>query len=442
MAGAYFPAIFLMSYLALGLFFIPEYFKWDANAIMGILSLPYICTIEKGRLSLRYIYPAICFLIFSVLLPVNTLFFLALLFAVLLLIENSFGKISPVLFFMLILVSPVFKNITRMFEFPVRLWLSDEVAGLLHFCGLQASAAGNIINLDKNEYAVDPACAGLNMLATSLLICLLVIAFYQHQSKKKLPFKCLAIVVVATAAVNVICNFFRILVLVLFKVMPDNFFHDATGLGCLLLYVIVPLLYGLPWVFKRFAKPDNKLSVRTSPSIQGNIRHIFFHLIFLILLFFVAGHLVKADSLYVTSTVPAISKAYTKSSLPGGIMKFQNRDALIYLKPNAFYAPEHDPMICWTGSGYQFKNIKTMRMAGVAVYTAMLTKNEDKLYASWWFDNGEIKTINQLQWRWLSAKGAKPFYLINVNSADPVKLRMLTDSLLRKNTIGKHEQSH
>jgi hypothetical protein len=83
-----------------------------------------------------------------------------------------------------------------------------------------------------------------------------------------------------------------------------------------------------------------------------------------------------------------------------------------------------------------------MRMAGVAVYTAMLTKNEDKLYASWWFDNGEIKTINQLQWRWLSAKGAKPFYLINVNSADPVKLRMLTDSLLRKNTIGKHEQSH
>jgi exosortase N len=406
--------------------FIPGYFNWDANAVMGVIAIPYVCSVQKNCFSFRYLLPATLAMIAALLLPVNTLFFLALLFSILLFTENIYGKVHPVLFFILILISPVFKNITRMGEFPVRLWLTSQVAGLLHLAGQPAVAAGNLIIINKAEYAVDPACAGLNMLAASLLVCLVLVTFYQRTTCRRLSFGGLTAMLLMTVLLNVIANFFRILLLVSFKVMPGNFYHDLIGIGCLIIYLMAPLLF----LLKPFIVLSGK-QVQSPPFTKPSLKKpLGLNYLLLGMLMCIAPRISKADHLLPGDRLNINITGYKQQILEGGIIKLAGNDALIYIKPSAFYAPEHDPMICWTGSGYIFNQIKTERFGGYTVYTALLTKQKDKIYAAWWFDNGPIKTVNQLYWRWLAVRGRKPFYLVNVNSSDPEKLQTLTLSLL------------
>lgn len=421
------PAIlFGLAYLVLALWFIPGYFMGDANVVMGALLIPYICTVDKSRRSLRYLLPALLAAVLALLLPVNTLFFVALLFAALLLIECTIGRVSDILLFLLLLISPVFGHITRMGEFPVRLWLSDKVAAVLAMGGQQASAAGNQIMLGNYEFSVDPACAGLNMLVMSVLVCLFVLAFYQRQSGKVLAFKWLALLCVVTVALNIGCNFFRILLLVMFKIMPGTFFHDAVGIGCLCLYVLLPLLLGIKPLLVRFGKV--KADVQNTKPWPA-MRYPFLHACLLAAVMVVAVRLVKSDSLVRGSSAISLP-GYHKTQLDGGILKFENKEALIYLKPTAFYAPEHDPMICWVGSGYVFKTIRMEKLNGHDMYTATLVKNHDRIYAAWWFDDGRLKTVNQFAWRWAAAKNQGQFYLVNVNASSPQKLEQKIGEML------------
>jgi exosortase N len=104
------------------------------------------------------------------------------------------------------------------------------------------------------------------------------------------------------------------------------------------------------------------------------------------------------------------------------VIKFEKAGALVYIKPSPFYCPEHDPMICWQGSGYVFSKIKKELIDGRQVYWGVLTKAKDKIYAAWWFDNGSMKSVNEFEWRWAAVKGAKLFYLVNVNAASEAAL--------------------
>jgi exosortase N len=238
------------------------------------------------------------------------------------------------------------------------------------------------------------------MLVLSVLIGLFVLSWYQKQMGKVLGFKWLTLLCTLTVALNVVCNFFRILLLVAFKIMSGTFLHDAVGIGCLLIYVLAPLFIGIKPLLARVGKVA--VTKPLSEQKQG-IRYPFLHIALLAAILFVAGHLVKADAL-VTSTNNIQLAGYQKKQLDGGIMKFENADALIYLKPTTFYAPEHNPMICWVGSGYAFKNIRRETIGGHGLYTATLVKNTDRIYAAWWFDNGRLKTVNQVAWRWAAAQ--------------------------------------
>lgn len=424
---------FGLAYLALALWFIPGYFKWDANLVMGLLLIPYLAKADSKRQSLRYLLPALLFTGLAIVLPVNTLFFTNLLFVVLLLVENSFGRLNNSVLFLMLLVSPVFGHFTRLGEFPVRLWLSEKVANVLSTVGVQASAAGNQIQMGNYEFSVDPACAGLNMLVMSVLIALFVLTYYQKQSGKTLGFKWLALLCTTTIVLNVVCNFFRIMLLVLFKIMPGTWLHDATGIACLLVYVLVPLLLGIKPLLARFGQTD---VAEKQPLQIPAVRYPSLHLILLGAMVFIATHLVKADSLVSTSSKIEIP-GYSKKALEGGILKFENKDALIYLKPTAFYAPEHDPMICWVGSGYTFKGIRRETVNGNDVYLATLVKNTDRIYAAWWFDNGKLKTVNQIAWRWAAAKNEGQFYLVNVNASSPQKLKEKIAELSTQNIFKK-----
>ncbi|OOQ58006.1 exosortase N [Mucilaginibacter pedocola] len=425
---------FVAVYAALALWCIPGYFQWDANLVMGLLLIPYMAKIDSGRYSLRYLLPALLATGLALLAPVNTLFFIALVLVFLLLIENCLGRINHSVLFLLMLVSPVFRHFTRLAEFPVRLWLSDKVAATLSTAGIQAAAAGNQIQMDKYEFSVDPACAGLNMLVMSVLIGLFVLTYYQKQSGKTLNFKWLTLLLSATLLLNVVCNFFRILLLVLFKLMPGTFMHDAVGIACLCVYVLMPLLFGIKPPVARFGKITME---ERKTAEHRSIRYLYLHVGLLTAMVFMATRLVKADRLVNTANHIQI-QGYHKTPLEGGILKFEDSDALIYLKPAAFYAPEHDPMICWVGSGYTFQNIRRESINGLDVYTATLVKNTDRIYSAWWFDNGHLKTVNQFAWRWAAAKGDNQFYLVNVSAASPQKLKQNIAALSAQNLFDNH----
>jgi hypothetical protein len=133
---------------------------------------------------------------------------------------------------------------------------------------------------------------------------------------------------------------------------------------------------------------------------------------------------------------PNISlKSYKKECLENGVIKFSNGQSLIYIKALNFYTPEHNPMICWTSSGYAFKCVNEEMIAGEKICTGILKKDQDTIYTAWWFDNGEMKTISQLAWRWRCLRNNDNFILINVCA--PSKAALLHD--VNSLSLQRHE---
>jgi exosortase N len=407
-----------------------NYYLLNANLVIGVILAPYIGSVDTGKFSFRYFVPSITFITLAVFIPVKTTVFLALLFSFLFFLENYIGKISSMLLLLLVLISPIFKYISQVVGFPIRLWLSDATAGIFRLAGADTLAFGNVIMMGGNEFAVDQACAGLNMLATSLIICLFVIAYYQKRTIKRFSLLHVITLLFVTTILNITCNLIRILILVQFKIPAESIYHDIMGLLCLLVYVILPLML---LIKISIAKYGRKFTAVTKGSEYPQApQHLWFHFLFLGAISLVAYNLKNMGQI-----APSINQinltGYKKDVLDNGVLKFENSNALVYIKSGTFYAPEHDPMVCWKGSGYIFKSIKKETIGSTEIYTGILEKEDDKIYSAWWFDNGKTKTISQFKWRWKAAKGEGDFYLVNANAKDASALRRVIINLLLNN---------
>lgn len=399
--------------------YLPEFLSWNLNLGLGLLLAPYIANPNPNKFTLRYLIPTLVLLVVTICVPVKTLFFITMIFAFLFLVENSIGKLSETLVPLILLSSPVFQYLVSPVDFPIRLWLTEKTTEFLHMMGISARAMGNVIEMGNYTFAVDPACAGLNMLAISLMICLFTYVHYGKTMEKKLSPWMLVALLLLTVGLNVFSNFFRILLLVLFKLMPGTFLHDFTGIVCLIVYVILPLLVGIRLLFQHFGK-DERLPSQKGDHFNRNftgVRFPWLHAMIFITLICVGANLVSADTFSANNSGIQI-KGFHKKEFDTGILKFTNKEALIYLKPAPFFVPGHDPKLCWTGSGYKFQQIKKEKMANVDVYTALLTKDSDRIYAAWWFDDGYMSTVDQMAWRWKGLTQSSRFYLINVNASD------------------------
>lgn len=421
------PVILCLCYALISFRLLSGYLIWDITLYIGMAIIPYVCHIESRSRSLRFLIPALLFTLLAIFIPAKSTLFFTLVFTILLLFENFMGKISLNFFFVLILLSPLFKFFSDTLSFPLRLWLSDTVAKTITLAGIPARAAGNIITIDGYDFYIDQACAGLNMLSISLLICLFILSYHQKKNKKSLSFYNLLAMLILTFLLNIVSNFFRIMMIVIFKIMPGTAMHDLVGMCTLIVYVILPLIAFSGHFVQRFGKIKlEKEDQATAHFLKYPVLHFMFFGIVIFL------------SIHSSENVPAAHnnskyialKGYQKTFLQNNVLKFENKEALIYMKPTSFYAPEHNPMICWTGSGYEFQLIKKEIINGTEIYTGTLVKGKDKIYASWWFDNGNLKTINQFQWRWNAARGDKEFYLVNVNASKSEDLKRITETLL------------
>ena len=403
--------LFLCVYLVVFLiflrqFFLPNYTVWATLAFSVYVIRPD----NSNKRSRKYMILASVFVIAAFFTGVKTFYFLAIGLSMLYAIESYIGSVGFLPFFLVGLLTPTLNYFNNIMGFPVRLKLSQWAGQILQLLGYKIKVTGNMLLLNGSEFSVDPACMGLKMMAVSLLAGIIIMAFYERQGNRQFSFWGAAVVLIVITVFNILANMIRILILVIFKILPENPMHDIIGVLTLAFYVIIPTWFFVKLVHR---KAGQSKTVANKPTKPGRLGYNFILIAIVLLTGFTRFNNVEP----LTDEIPDVTlQGYSKKLVKGDVLKFEKPGVLIYIKPlQKFYGSEHNPMICWVGSGYKFKMVTKKHIANKDVYTGILKKGNDKLYAAWWFDNGHYQTIQQGDWRWRSLKGEN-FYLVNVNA--------------------------
>jgi exosortase N len=418
-------------YLLILVFLLRDYFELNLVLFAGLAFSPYLFIVrDKNSMTNRYFLVALLIIGVSFFIKIKTVYFISLVFAILFLFESIAGKLNYLPVVVLILLCPIFTYISSFIGIPARLTLTELAGKILNAAHFDALVMGNIIQIKGEEFSVDPACMGLNMMSISFLLGMFIIAFYERKTGKKLTVFSTSLCLLLIFVLNVLSNLLRIIVLVIFKIAPDNFLHDITGIVCLLVYVVIPFIILTKLIYN--SRPEEKEDQTT---VLRKTKYRTIKNIALLSLIAFKSLQLKQDA-EKANLLPAVCHIdhYNKKIVNKHVLKFEKENFLVYVKPvNSFYGAEHTPMICWTGSGYEFKNIHKKIVNEKEIYIGILQKGKDILYTAWWFDNGTYKTIDQFDWRWRVMKGENEFSLINVNSSNEKDLLSELNNLLNKN---------
>jgi exosortase N len=406
--------IFPAGLIATGFFTLDAYLGWIIPTfITGLIAIA--ASARKGRTdSNRYGYAAMLFLLLCFLVPVKTFLFFSLAFSLFYWVERNYARLPFPAMAALVLASPVFEYGASAFSFPLRLQLTDWVTGIFSLFGEGVSSRGNVIVHEGFEFSVDPACMGLHMCSLSILLGILFIGLLQMKSKKIVPLLPLTGYIGFLFLCNLAANLLRIFLLVQFAIAPGTLMHEVIGLLCLLFYVCLPAVFTAKWILARWGKAkvcNPVLSTRNFPVI-------------LYILF--AGIVALAIKVQKADTFQPFAgrensevKGFTNTLFAPGILKLENEKTLVYVKfIRGFYDTEHNPTICWKGSGFEFREIKNENFNGHEVFTSLLQKGDQKLFTAWWYENGQSQTTSQWTWRKDLLSGSKPYAVVNVTAGN------------------------
>lgn len=324
----------------------------------------------------------------------------------------------------LLLLSPGLRYVSTLFTFPIRLQLSAWAGYCLRLAGLDVATQGNVLIRDGVEMAVDPACMGLQLTGVSVLVALFFLIGQEKAQQKRLPAGWAVLYSVSAFGLTVLCNLFRIALLVLFSAMPDTWAHELIGLICIGVYAWLPAWLLARWLVQRLGRAS------ATPPRQG-IRLAGWWLFPLALALWVFSKLTIPET-RTTTTNSLLKEAgfanedgrrYRRKKLAGGFVQLTRPGVLIYLKPQPdWFSLHHSPMACWQGSGYDLHRVSERTVNGHRAYVGELRRRGRTLYTAWWFTNGTVTTISQLKMRGHLLRGAAGFVLVNITVNDPSML--------------------
>lgn len=408
-----------------------DYIAWRSPGfLLGLISIPVVLSRNPlQKKSLRFYYAALACCVFAWILPAKTLLYASVVMAVCFLTDNILGKINMLPVLAMALMAPVCDYITNIFTFPIRLQLTSWAGTLLQLCGVVANVEGNTIFFQGNEFTVDAACMGLNMMITSMLCGIMILGFYQKKMGVDLSFFKVMVLMGCIALLNIIANLFRMILLVMFVILPEDPMHGLTGIICLAIYVILPLIWLCPSLVKRFGKVKTETAPReTVPGLQVIMAHV----CLAACVGLVAWKTMLPGINQVISANPPAVPGFKVTAMDNNVIKVENDTALIYVKViPGFYYSDHHPTICWRGSGFEFKHIKEEIIAGKAISTSILQKGKEQLYTAWWYDNGTKQTGSQLDWRWDAMIHRKQYAIVNVSTQNRQTLEREVTRLLQ-----------
>lgn len=440
-----------------GFLVIFSFFQWDNvqldfQMMLGLVLAPFIFRRggEAGH-SRRYFWLALLFFVALFFRRSGSLYFFALAFSILFVVEQYWAKLNMLPFFWCLIISPLFRQFSNIWTFPIRLEMSSLAARILSGMGFEAYAEGNIIQFEGTGFAVDPACMGLNLIITALLLGLVILAHFERRHKKQFGFVFICFALALVFLLTVLANFSRLLTLVLFRIFPDHPLHDVIGLLSLLVYVVVPLYFligkigkiALP-AFGRWSFAVGDTVVLAKEGKIGSIEGIagnsgtggWFGLlpVLLILCLVGTGRQFRAEWIQSDPDFESIRpEGFERSITDNGVLKLENEDLLIYIKaPAGAFQGSHDPRYCWSGSGYEMSKVQKDTISGLELYLAEMQKAEDLLFTAWWFDGGSVRTIREWEWRWHTLQNDTGFRLINVTANDIATLRSSVQKMLNQ----------
>ncbi|HEX3008223.1 MAG TPA: exosortase N, partial [Bacteroidales bacterium] len=240
----YFQVALIITYILLVAILLKDYFILDAIVISAVASIPYLLRIvssQKG--GFRYLWISLVLLAISFLTGVATFYFITIGVVLLFVCESITGKTNILPLFLLGLICPAFKYVNNIFGFSVRLWLSEIAGKIVSSIGYKIEVIGNTMVANNCEFSVDPACAGLKMMTVSLLAGLLLLAFFERKNTRSFDWHQVVLVMAVILLLNILANLFRIVMLVLFRILPENPAHDMVGIISLIIYVFVPAYF-------------------------------------------------------------------------------------------------------------------------------------------------------------------------------------------------------
>ena len=427
------PALLLLFGLAGGVFaFSPSYF-FNSNVLIGLCLFPFSLLITgPKRNNFFFVSLVVLFAALAVVYSVRIFYFFALALYVLWIIELFAGKLNPLVLFLIVFMSPFYIQVVTILGFPLRLMLSDCAGMLLNFVGVQAQVQGNMVILNGAVFSVDEACMGLNMLAVSMLMGVFVLAFRYRVSGATLGSYASLLFFIVAFALNMVTNLMRIIVLVYFRIPPENVMHELTGILCLIAYVVVPLHFFSAWLVRKYGMPKSDRVSQPEFSKRSIMLMVVLPLAVLFAGISIEGRRPASGSghasVYFDGAKPEL--------LNDGITKIATNDLLIYVKViPEFFTGEHTPLMCWKGSGYEFAGIEAATVASVNIYKGTLIKDGKTLHTAWWYSNGAIKTISQLDWRMRMLKGEAGFCLVNVTAEEEQTLLKAINAMFTTNPL-------
>jgi exosortase N len=425
--------VFAFCPLILFLIFNYQNFLFYFSLILGLIVFPYVLSIQPPKGNYRFaIITGILGLTLAFFRNSSLYYFMSMFFT-LFLIEKLFGKTNLLPALLILIISPVISSVVYVWSFPIRLALSDIAGKVLRAANFDIEIQGNIILMNGNQFSVDEACIGLNMVTTALVLGIVIMAYFEKKYQQTIRLIPTIPLFIAMLFLIVVANFVRLLTLIIFYILPENPLHDIVGLLSLVVYALVPFYFLVGFFFKKIiGKTTLPSSTSTvideTNSYQTNIYTLnLFEKMTLALLFSLQLYIspqflqTKIEN---TAAVHQIEiKGFEKNVTDKGVLKFQNEEALLYIKPPVrFFEGSHDPRFCWKGSGYDFSNIELQPFNGQIIYTAILTKEKDKLHTAWWYQSDDYRTPYDWTWRWKNVSAKQNFYMVNISCEDKTKL--------------------
>ena len=396
------------------------------NLVLAVLTIPFVLPSGgRGKGGFRFAGVALCIMGLSFYMPVSTFVYLSLVATLLFATESRFGRVNFQVIVVILLSMPLSTYLVDIFGFPIRLQLTSICGYIFRLGGFPIETVGNTFSYEGNDFVVDPACMGLNMLISSFLIGMLLLGFYQKRYGRRVSPLVLMLYLAGILLLNIFSNLIRIMVLVLFRIYPDTFMHDAVGLLCFLIQIMLPAWGICRFLARSCSRPvEGETTTKPAPhSTPALLRKGLVHLVCCGLLWVAATRVAEKKKLPPIVTTSVVLSGYTATPHSPDVVKLENDFSLVYIKQIRWFCDiDHHPTLCWGGSGYRFFRVQEATLNETRVYTAILQKNNDTLYTAWWYSNGEGTTNSQFQWRKEMLFGAPAYSLLNVTTSDKNRL--------------------
>lgn len=320
-----------------------------------------------------------------------------------------------------VLLSPALRYLSALFMFPIRLHLSAWAGCLLRLSGTNVQVEGNVLFKNGFEMAVDPACMGLQLTGVSLLVAVFLLIWQERQTCRAVPVRWVVVYGFVTFGLTVLCNLFRIILLVMFGAMPGTGAHEGIGLVCVVAYAWLPAWGLARWLVHQTGRLEKTVQAAPSSMLKSAGWGIGLLITGLSILAFTGRPNQSALTDRCASATDSSTTWYkygrgcSCKTLANGTVQLTKPGVLIYLKPQFdWFSADHSPMACWPGSGYDLQRVRETVLDGHPAYVGKLHKQGQALYTAWWFSNGTVTTVSQLTMRKQMLRGQTGFMLVNV----------------------------